>query len=51
MDDQELRLECIAIAAESPIAHPEGSAVGVVKTANLWYQWIIEDHGGAEDLM
>ena len=49
MDDQELRLACIEAAADAPIIHAEGPAVGVIKTANLWYLWIKNEDSPAAD--
>lgn len=49
MDDQELRLACIEAAADAPINHDKGRALGVLEVANLWYLWIKGDKPSKKD--
>lgn len=40
MEAQEVRLRLIEAAAKSPIVHQDGPAVGVLKIAQAWAEWV-----------
>lgn len=40
MDEREIRLRCIEAASRAPVVHNEGPAVGVLKIAQAWAEWV-----------
>jgi len=47
MDEREIRLRCIEVAARAPVVHAFGPAAGVVEVASHWFDWVISEPKGA----
>lgn len=41
MDSVEIRMRCIEAAAKNPLPHPEGYAMGILTTAEIWEKYVL----------